>query len=126
MSVTITRQTGKISTGSLAIRLNKRYVAEIKNEETLSFDVEAGTILSYNILDIPRIEIEDCQTYLLKRRYLVDILFFSYILVNLLSTYFLSNHMQLHSISQLLSLFIIVLWLFIPKYKFILKEKTDI
>lgn len=117
MSIRITCQARVMTTFSpkLAIRLNKKYVAEIENKETISLDIPNNmTLLSYQFLDYPNIKVSNGDHIIIKRNYITLTIRWAYILI-----YFFKKTLPSTSLINTFLGFSIIPIALLPSYRFI-------
>ncbi|VTS13113.1 hypothetical protein [Streptococcus pseudoporcinus] len=121
MSITIKRISSKKSflKHTIAIRLNKTYVAEIANNESIALEIPAeNSLLSYNIFDYPRIRVSNEELILLKQNKVTLTLRIFYLCFYLLYLLLFQKILPLTSpISNIINLGLIPI-IFLPTYRF--------
>lgn len=103
MSITITCQARVMTTFSpkLAIRLNKKYVAEVGNKETIALDIPNNmTLLSYQFLDYPNIKVSNGDHIIIKRNYITLTIRWAYILIYFFFIYFFKKNITFNKSHQ--------------------------
>lgn len=122
MSITITCQARIMTTFSpkLAIRLNKKYVAEVGNKETIALDFPNNmTLLSYQFLDYPNIKVSNGDHIIIKRNYITLTIRWAYILIYFFFIYFFKKTLPSTSLINTFLGFSIIPIALLPSYRFI-------
>ncbi|VTS34340.1 membrane protein [Streptococcus porcinus] len=121
MSIIIKRISGKKSflKNTIAIRLNKKYVSEIANNESIELEIPTeNSLLSYNIFDYPRIRVSNEELILLKRNKFTLMIRVLYLCFYILYLLLFQKCLPLTSpISNIINLSIIPI-IFLPNYCF--------
>lgn len=129
MTITIRSQARKcsffgrfIDGNKLAIRLNKKYVSEIGNKETIELEIpEDDTLLSYNFFDTPSIRVSNGDYIIIKRNKLsfaLDVLVLLLLISSIICLTYSSDYESSHLMTFLFSLTILFSAI-LPDYCFV-------